>query len=316
MGRTFDKSCLEGLMNRQEICTADFFDAMPGLPSATVRTRIRSLVQSGEMIPVAQGRYTPVRKPRYEVELSDRMKDVNAFLIDQCPGMSFCMLERGGNLFVSVLRREAFQAATILRTRYLQVYERKLVPDESVLSGAILVDCLVSEAPLEEWDGIVVPSIEKQLVDAVVDSSADGSRVEETFQRSFEQYNVNRGHLLRYARRRNAYEKVMSLLSSLDQDRIETVNRIARYFSQKPVDKVWLFGSFSRHEERPDSDIDILISPSPSAKISLFTLGGFYSDLTEMLQREVDIVLERSLKPFARDSVNKDKRLIYERARA
>ncbi|MCR5238663.1 MAG: nucleotidyltransferase domain-containing protein [Prevotella sp.] len=34
---------------------------------------------------------------------------------------------------------------------------------------------------------------------------------------------------------------------------------IADYFKTQPVLKAWLFGSFSRGEEREDSDVDLLI---------------------------------------------------------
>ena len=36
---------------------------------------------------------------------------------------------------------------------------------------------------------------------------------------------------------------------------------IADYFKTQPVLKAWLFGSFARGEERPDSDVDILFEP-------------------------------------------------------
>ena len=39
---------------------------------------------------------------------------------------------------------------------------------------------------------------------------------------------------------------------------------IADYFKTQPVLKAWLFGSFSRGEEREDSDVDLLILPDKS----------------------------------------------------
>ena len=36
------------------------------------------------------------------------------------------------------------------------------------------------------------------------------------------------------------------------------VNSLREYFKTKPVQKDWVFGSFSRNEEREDSDIDLL----------------------------------------------------------
>ena len=89
---------------------------------------------------------------------------------------------------------------------------------------------------------------------------------------------------------------------------------IAEYFKTKPVLKAWLFGSYSRGEELPDSDVDILFVPDMSKKFSLFTLGGMYMDLKDILKREVDLIPEDSLLPFAKESAERDKILIYERA--
>ena len=59
--------------------------------------------------------------------------------------------------------------------------------------------------------------------------------------------------------------------------------KIADYFKTQPVLKAWLFGSFARGEENEDSDVDILFTPDMSQNFSLFTLGGMYMDLKELL---------------------------------
>ena len=95
----------------------------------------------------------------------------------------------------------------------------------------------------------------------------------------------------------------------------ETIKqKIAEYFKTQPVLKVWLFGSYSRGEQRADSDIDILIVPDKSQHFSLFTLSGMYEDLKELLGCEVDLITEGGLMPFVRESADRDKILIYERA--
>ena len=94
-----------------------------------------------------------------------------------------------------------------------------------------------------------------------------------------------------------------------------TISRqIAEYFKTQPVVKAWLFGSFARGEQREDSDIDILILPDKSQHFSLFTLSGIYEDLKELLGCEVDLITDGGLMPFARESADRDKILIYERA--
>jgi len=88
--------------------------------------------------------------------------------------------------------------------------------------------------------------------------------------------------------------------------------QIAEYFKTQPVLKAWLFGSFARGEETPESDVDILIVLDHTEPVGM-KFFGMYEDLKEMLGRPVDLVVERSLAPFARKSVERDRTLIYER---
>ena len=88
---------------------------------------------------------------------------------------------------------------------------------------------------------------------------------------------------------------------------------IAEYFKTQPVVKAWLFGSFARGEETPVSDVDILVLLDHTKPIGL-KFFGMWNDLEELLDRRVDLVTENSLADFARNSVEHDKILIYERA--
>lgn len=93
----------------------------------------------------------------------------------------------------------------------------------------------------------------------------------------------------------------------------ETISKlIADYFKTQPVLKAWLFGSYSRGEQREDSDVDILIVPDQG--VGLFKLSGMHLDLQEILKVRVDLITEKGLLPFARESADRDKILIYERA--
>ena len=87
---------------------------------------------------------------------------------------------------------------------------------------------------------------------------------------------------------------------------------IAEYFKTQPVLKAWIFGSFSRNEQTPDSDVDIIVLLDKSRPIGL-KFFGMWNDLEELLGRKVDLVSEGTLLPFAQESAEKDKILIYER---
>ena len=88
---------------------------------------------------------------------------------------------------------------------------------------------------------------------------------------------------------------------------------IADYFKTQPVLKAWLFGSFARGEETPDSDVDILVQYDNNAKISLMTISHMIGELEKSTGRRVDLIEEGCLLPFAAESANRDKRLIYEK---
>lgn len=88
---------------------------------------------------------------------------------------------------------------------------------------------------------------------------------------------------------------------------------IQSYMTGQPVRKAWLFGSSSRGEERPDSDIDILVQYDEGARVSLFTISRMMVQMRKLLGRDVDLVEDGRLLPFATESANSDKILIYER---
>ena len=89
---------------------------------------------------------------------------------------------------------------------------------------------------------------------------------------------------------------------------------VADYFKTQPVLKAWLFGSYSRGEQTNERDVDILVQYDRSQRIGLLKIAGMHIDLENLLGHKVDIVEDGTLRPWAVESVNKDKCLIYERA--
>ena len=89
---------------------------------------------------------------------------------------------------------------------------------------------------------------------------------------------------------------------------------IADYFKTQPVLKAWLFGSFARGEETPSSDVDILVQFDHRQPIGLLRYAGMWREIEELIGRKVDLVEDGTLMPFAVESANQDKQLIYERA--
>lgn len=89
--------------------------------------------------------------------------------------------------------------------------------------------------------------------------------------------------------------------------------KIRKYLATQPVDKAWIFGSCARGQNTEDSDIDILVRYSSGQIISLMKISKIMCDLSRIVGMRVDLVEEDRLLPFAMESVNRDKKLIYER---
>jgi predicted nucleotidyltransferase len=81
------------------------------------------------------------------------------------------------------------------------------------------------------------------------------------------------------------------------------------------ISELALFGSVLRDDFRPNSDIDLLVSFSPKAKVSLFDLVRMQNELKEIFGREVDLVerraIEKSENYIRRKSILSNTKVIY-----
>ena len=93
----------------------------------------------------------------------------------------------------------------------------------------------------------------------------------------------------------------------------EMIPKIQQYLASQPIEKAWLFGSCSRGEETPKSDVDLLVRYQDSDSMSLFDISRIMVNLKKIIKRPVDLIEEDCLLHFASKSANRDKILIYER---
>lgn len=84
----------------------------------------------------------------------------------------------------------------------------------------------------------------------------------------------------------------------------KTLDKIKQILqAQKPhlyekygVTEIGVFGSFVRGEQRPDSDVDVLIELERPAKISLMGLVDLEYYLSDLLGMKVDIAIKKNLR--------------------
>ncbi len=87
---------------------------------------------------------------------------------------------------------------------------------------------------------------------------------------------------------------------------------VKKFFENKPVKRVWLFGSYARGEASDTSDIDVLIDIEMDARIG-FQYFSWNTELSEMLNKKVDIVSHGWENKFIKPFIDKDKMVIYEK---
>jgi predicted nucleotidyltransferase len=62
------------------------------------------------------------------------------------------------------------------------------------------------------------------------------------------------------------------------------------------VTAIGVFGSYVRGEQRPDSDIDVLVELTDPPKIGLMGLVGLEYYLSDLLEQKVDVAIKKSLR--------------------
>lgn len=92
----------------------------------------------------------------------------------------------------------------------------------------------------------------------------------------------------------------------------ETINKIRKFFKDKPVIKAYLFGSYARNQHDEKSDIDILVELDYSQKVGIEYIR-MQIDLEELLNTKVDLVSAGGLSKYVKPYIDKNKVLIYER---
>ena len=88
--------------------------------------------------------------------------------------------------------------------------------------------------------------------------------------------------------------------------------KISEFCRRRGVVEFSLFGSALRDDFRPDSDVDVLVTFSKEAQISLFDLVQMQLDLEKIFHRSVDIIEKDALEnPFRKREILRTAQVIY-----
>lgn len=97
------------------------------------------------------------------------------------------------------------------------------------------------------------------------------------------------------------------------QTRVPLPLQLIEAFCRKwGIDELALFGSVLRDDFSPESDVDVLITFSPDARLSLLDFVDIKEDLQGILHRKVDLVSKGGLRnPFRRHEILSTRQIVY-----
>jgi predicted nucleotidyltransferase len=90
------------------------------------------------------------------------------------------------------------------------------------------------------------------------------------------------------------------------QDTVATLRRHERMLRAHGITHAAVFGSVARGENRPGSDLDIMIDIDPEAHVTLFDYVGLKDYIASLFDVPVDVIDREALKPHLRAPTARD----------
>jgi predicted nucleotidyltransferase len=87
---------------------------------------------------------------------------------------------------------------------------------------------------------------------------------------------------------------------------LATLRRNEAALRQRGICHAALFGSVARGDNRPDSDIDILVEFDPGARLTIYDYVGVKNLIAGLFAEPVDVIDREALKPHLRQSSLQD----------
>lgn len=194
---------------------------------------LNKLVKEHKIFRVGHGVYSIQSKQKFLPHPNKKAVSIGKALQSHFPLLPFCTyngeilaplqhhLSYNNNIYVETERDATESVFHYLQDNYKLAF---LTPDEKIMSDyvhfdqqAIIVKPLVTESPLQKTDGIMMPTLEKLLVDIQCDHDffyLQGSEAEYIMDNAFNLYEVNLSMLLRYAGRRNIKTKMSNYINT------------------------------------------------------------------------------------------------------
>ena len=212
-------------------------DGEADISRQTISWYLTKLIESGQLRRIGHGKYSKADKQQFAIVPTDDQQQLNEMLKQHWPFAHFCIYDgsvisplqhllAANNITYIETEREATSAVfNHLKDEGLTAYlrpTRDLIYNYIDLSQpAIFVKPLITESPVQECNGVLVPTLEKLLVDLQKDADffylqeAEGFNI---FRNAMSLYTINESRLLRYASRRGIRKEIETIIKSINSN--------------------------------------------------------------------------------------------------
>ena len=232
-----DDIIMEFALNRQEFNANDAFKYCLTKEKSTlpyIRKVLMCLVNSGKLIRPSRGVYLKPDKGIFRPQVSRDVMGIYKTLKNKYPFTKICVYEgpwispllhhiaSNQTIYIEVEKDASEFVFDYLKADGVKAFYK---PDQDMVYRYINLDernvfvkNLVSEAPLQKSEDILVSTLEKMLVDIYCDqdfSYLQGSEYERIAENAMTIFNINKTKLLRYANRRGVKEELEKIYNEL-----------------------------------------------------------------------------------------------------
>ena len=202
-----------------------------GIKKNTARQYLCNLTKENKIARIGNGEYMLTDKQIFSFAPTETLRKLFNGLKEKLPFTDFCIYDGcifntlqhhvsvNHAIYVETNRDAVDSVFSLLKESDMPVYKQptaKFMYDYvNMHEPCIIVKTFVTESPVNKVDGMVTPTIEKLLVDIQKDEDFDymqGTEITYMYQTAFDLYTVNTPKMLRYARRRGAYDSTYSLI--------------------------------------------------------------------------------------------------------
>lgn len=91
---------------------------------------------------------------------------------------------------------------------------------------------------------------------------------------------------------------------------VQMENTIISILKKHDADRIGIFGSRARGDDRPDSDLDLLVDFRTTK--SLLTLVSIEQELSDTLGIKVDLLTEKAISPHLIERIKAELKIVYQ----